>query len=146
MERFWDKVKITSLYGCWEWQAGLRNGDGYGAFWLNGGHTPAHRTAYELLRGPVPKELQMRHLCNNRKCVNPSHLVPGTAKENAEDRTVAGSLVGVRGEAHWNARLSVKDIEEIRELDHTQHKIAAKFGINPATVSKIKRNRLRRNG
>jgi len=28
-----------------------------------------------------------RHLCNNRICVNPDHVIEGTKKENGEDRS-----------------------------------------------------------
>jgi hypothetical protein len=43
-----------------------------------------HRVAYELwVEQPIPKGLQIQHLCNERLCCNPAHLVAGTASENA---------------------------------------------------------------
>jgi hypothetical protein len=34
--------------------------------------------AYELWVEPIPKGLQVQHLCNERRCCNPAHLVlPG---------------------------------------------------------------------
>ena len=43
---------------------------------------PAHRVAYELMRGPIPDGLTLDHLCRNVGCVNPDHLEPVTMKEN----------------------------------------------------------------
>lgn len=41
MNRFWSKVQKTDT--CWLWSAAVRRkDDGYGAFWLDGRHQPAH--------------------------------------------------------------------------------------------------------
>ena len=143
MSRFWGKVKITSLYSCWEWQAGIRNEHGYGAFWLNQRQIPAHRAAYEMVIGQIPKNLDLLHSCNNRRCVHPLHLRPGTAKENAADRIKAGTHYVQKGEQHWNAKLTDFDVADIRAAKETQQELATKFGVNQATISKIKA-RLRR--
>jgi hypothetical protein len=41
-----------------------------------------HRLAYVLLVGPIPKGLQLDHLCRQPACCNPDHLEPVTAREN----------------------------------------------------------------
>lgn len=78
-KRFWGKVDKTD--GCWLWNAS-RKDDGYGRFWLDGRMVYAHRTAYELLVGPIPEGLQLDHLCRTPACVNPEHLEPVTQQEN----------------------------------------------------------------
>ena len=83
MRRFWDKVKITSLYGCWEWTAG-RNAKGYGYFWVRGrGRTaPSYRAVYEMFHGQIPDGADIHHTCKNRACVHPLHLEALTRKEH----------------------------------------------------------------
>ncbi len=93
--RFWAKVKADGT-GCWPWQAGLST-SGYGKFWLDCKHRAAraHRVAYELVKGPIPRFYTIDHLCRVRRCVNPSHLEAVTNRENV-----------LRGEGHTarNAR------------------------------------------
>lgn len=66
--------------GCWNW-IGADNCK-YGIFTIDGKNVLAHRWAYEFHKGPIPKGLEIDHLCRNKFCVNPEHLEAVTAKEN----------------------------------------------------------------
>jgi len=79
--RFWAKVDKTGDGGCWLWTA-YTDKDGYGTFGIGQRKSRAHRVAWELLRGPIPGDLQIDHLCRVRHCVNPAHLEPVTQREN----------------------------------------------------------------
>ena len=79
VERFLEKIDFGT--GCWEWMAARRTG--YGAFAVPPKRVlPAHRFAYELMRGPIPDGLVIDHLCRNRGCVNPWHLEVVTNRVN----------------------------------------------------------------
>ena len=77
--RFWVKVQRTN--GCWLWIASL-DAYGYGQFRVQGRTRKSHQLAYELLVGPVPRGLELDHLCRNPRCVNPAHLEPVTHRDN----------------------------------------------------------------
>lgn len=91
--RFWEKV--DRLSDCWIWTASTY-ANGYGQFTVLGEPIKAHRWAYENLVGPVPVGMQLDHLCHtrdvactggndckHRRCVNPAHLEPVTARVNS---------------------------------------------------------------
>lgn len=79
-DRVFSKVRITD--DCWEWTASKKN-KGYGQISMPGrSPAEAHRVVYELLVGPVPKGLELDHLCRNHSCVNPAHLEAVTHQVN----------------------------------------------------------------
>jgi hypothetical protein len=50
----------------------------------------AHRVAWEMAHGPVPKGLSVCHTCDNPGCVNVEHLFVGSNKENQRDKVTKG--------------------------------------------------------
>src|SRR5688500_1836821 len=81
-----DRLRwIADDSGCWIWQfAKARHGYGIKNVRLNGRRTTqqAHRWVYEQLVGPVPRSLDLDHLCRVKACVNPDHLEPVPHAEN----------------------------------------------------------------
>lgn len=84
-DRFTRKY-VTMPTGCFQWIAYV-NPWGYGGFNVRGRMVYAHRWAYEQSHGPIPKGTKIHHLCENKLCVNPSHLAAVTlAGHNAVHR------------------------------------------------------------
>lgn len=89
-DRFWSKVNKDgptpdllnwSLGCCWLWLA-QHHVDGYGRIRNDGGSTLAHKVSWEWVNGPVPKGLELDHLCRIRHCVRPTHLEAVTSRIN----------------------------------------------------------------
>jgi hypothetical protein len=66
---------------CWVWTKS-RTANGYGTARFEGHGTTAHRVVYTLVKGPVPDDKDLDHLCRNRLCVNPDHLEIVDRREN----------------------------------------------------------------
>lgn len=83
-ERFWRHVPDRPLFECWDW-IGAKSPAGYGKIGHNRdtpATTQAQRIAYQLVYGPVARDLTIDHLCRNRGCVNPLHMEPVSRGEN----------------------------------------------------------------
>lgn len=131
-DRFWDKVDRRGPDECWEWQASLDE-DGYGKL----GSLRAHRVAYELQVGPIPEGEEVRHTCDNPRCVNGAHLIPGSQADNSRDMVERGR--STLGERNPGAKLTGADVIEIRKLAETMtgRDIAELMGVTPGAVSMI---------
>lgn len=85
------RVRIDGK-GCWVWLGGL-NERGYGKcerIWNGRLYVRAHRLAYVVLVGAIPKGLTIEHKCKNRACVNLNHLEPMTLEQNLKRRSWRG--------------------------------------------------------
>jgi hypothetical protein len=43
----------------------------------------AHRAAYELAKGPIPRGHHIHHTCGNVRCIEPAHLIAVLPKAHA---------------------------------------------------------------
>ncbi len=116
-DRFWSKVENSSGASCWQW-LGIVDRYGYGRFYVKGEEkrTGAHRTAWLLCRGPVPKGMNVLHRCDNPGCVNPGHLFLGTQEDNMHDMDAKGRRGDINGEKNGLHKLTWDDIDWITVL------------------------------
>ena len=132
MEAFWNKVNRTD--DCWEWTSFQTKG-GYGLFRIN-----AHRMAWVLTNGAIPDGMLVCHHCDNRLCVNPDHLFIGSPLDNMLDKVKKGRHNPTRGERSGTAKLTWKEVGEIRAayLDgEKQRDLAARYGVGQPAISVI---------
>ena len=100
---------------------------------------PAHRLSWELANGrKVPRRLKILHKCDNRACINPLHLVPGTQLENMRDMIAKGRDKKVRGENQGNAKLTERAVREIRASQLKHRELAEIYSVNQSTISRIR--------
>ncbi len=167
VQRFLKSFVVNKDTGCWEWQKN-KNKKRYGYGKIGIGYfrefkgnqsviKSAHRVAYEIYKGLIPKEMSVCHHCDNPSCVNPNHLWLGTAKDNAQDRVKKGrkgniglSLASRNGLVFGHlSKLSELQVLEIREIlkntTKTYKEISKGYGVSRQTIGFIKNRKIWKN-
>lgn len=139
-ERFWAHVdRSGGPDACWPW-TGAKQASGYGRLTIAQRQDGSHRVALaiKLGRSLEPGEVAI-HSCDNPPCCNPAHLSVGTNIDNDRDKVAKGR--SNRGERHGHARLTADVVLAIRAAEGTgtQEELAARFGVERGTISKILR-------
>jgi len=96
-KRFWDKVQPEANTGCWLWTAGV-NGQNRPHFKVGSKSIYSHRLTTELQHGPPPAGKECSHLCDQKLCVNPQHIIYETCQENLARQR--GKPKASRGKPH----------------------------------------------
>jgi len=96
IQNFVQKIEIDPLTFCWNWIGHIIR-KGYGYFHFNNKDGLAHRFAYKYWKGEIPTGLELDHLCNNKKCVNPSHLEVVTHVENMRRAIIPKGIYSKEG-------------------------------------------------
>lgn len=137
---FWSHVDRRGPDECWPWTGCVSVG-GYGMFNIDRVPRLAHRVAWELVVGPLPRgELYGRrknrpsilvcHKCDNPPCCNPACLFLGTTQDNADDM--------VRKGRDFRARRLTPDavvaLREDRRSGMTLSQLAEKYGVAGPTI------------
>ena len=140
VDRFHAKYERVPFSGCWVW-TGSVTGKGYGHISNKGVDFGAHRTSWELHRGPIPAGLLVCHRCDVRVCVNPDHLFLGTPQDNVDDCAAKGRLGVTSGEDSPKAKLNREKVAEIRATTAWMsiNRQAKKYGVSRSVIRKVLR-------
>jgi hypothetical protein len=139
--RSWSE--LDSATGCWVWRRAT-HGRGYGVLRENGKNVSAHRRAYELATGvKIPRELDACHSCDNPRCVNPSHVFPGSRRDNMRDCSNKGRIriPLLSGEYLPQSKLTMDSVARIRADDRPASAVAAAYGVCKSTITNIRRGK-----
>jgi HNH endonuclease len=139
-ERFNDGWMPEPFSGCHLWTKGVTDlKSGYGALRFRGRPTKAHRVAWILTHGEIPKGMFVCHRCDTPACVNPKHLFLGTNADNMHDAARKGRIP--RGIQNCNGKLTPDQVIEIRGSSDPWSKLAIRFGVHKGTIQGIKTHR-----
>lgn len=145
---FWSNVQKLSDNECWPW-TGCCSGSSkdkekkwaYGKFSFRGGMKNAHRIMLYLSKGEPPcTGMFACHTCDNPKCVNPSHLYWGTAKQNTHDMLNRNRQA--RGLKHGISKLTEDQVLAIKRSlmgGGMIYRLAKQYGVARATIQDIKK-------
>ena len=131
---------VRKVGGHWLW-TGARNPGGYGLFAIYKKCVLAHRRAYELLVGPIPRGLKVLHECDVTYCVKPGHLFLGTNADNSADMVQKGRQ---RGSSIGKWKLSEgarRAVVRFVAGGASKNAAAKRFGIASSSVRYLVRSR-----
>jgi DNA-directed RNA polymerase subunit RPC12/RpoP len=114
---------VDEQTGCWVWQAGSGR---YGALSKGGKKVAAHREMWERMRGPLPNGATVHHRCENKRCVNPSHLQ--VMRRGTHTR-------------RHRAQLTPEQVRTIRKSKERTSVLARSYGVSEPTISDIRHGR-----
>jgi hypothetical protein len=141
--RFESKINKNEN-DCHEWTGTLFK-TGYGIFAYQGCNKLAHRMSWFFEKGILPNGILL-HSCDNRKCVNISHLKEGTQYENIHDMIAKGRRVMSYSENNGVARLTYDQAQEIRNRYKTgkvsQLILAVEYNVNQSVISRVIGNKI----
>lgn len=119
-------------HGCWEVTSHKADDYGYPQIKLNGKARRLHRAVYEQEYGVLTEDQVVRHICDNRLCVNPRHLTVGTHADNVADRVARGRCA--RGIANGRAKLDEASVKYIRKSSLGSAFLARCYGVDIKTL------------
>ncbi len=131
------KVTSSSCYECISHKS-IRTG--YPAIRENGKMHKLSRWVYENFKGKIPKNLIVRHTCDNKLCVNKDHLILGSHQDNSNDAVIRNLFP--KNEDHHNSKLTKKLVKQIKKAlksGLSQRNIAKEYNVSQVAISLINR-------
>lgn len=96
----------------------------------------AHRVAWNEAFGPIPDGLCVLHRCDQPRCINPEHLFLGTRRDNSAD--MREKRRGTVGERNKHAKLTWKQVAQIRTSSLPTRELVTKYGVSRSTIKRVR--------
>ena len=127
--------------GCRLWSGPVNRKTGYGHVSVGHDTCLAHRVALECKLGrPLARGMGTLHSCDNRRCVEFSHLSEGTASDNNQDTAAKDrTIFGVR---HHNAKLDPEKVRIIRSGLASSSDLARRFGVTQGLINLVRQRKI----
>ena len=152
-KQFINKVKwvVDENTNCWNVTTGTPNGEGYiyvsyypmrekigprGGTVGKSKRMGAHRMSYIVFNGEIPVGKTIMHSCDNRSCVNPSHLSIGTKKNNTMDMLSKGRQGGWKGGTRQT--LTDDQIQLIKQSELSSYQLAKIYPVSSTQIRRIR--------
>lgn len=126
--------------GCWQCISHKNKDNYYPLCRRDGKVQKIYKFVYCQKNGQVKPNTVIRHTCDNKLCINPSHLIPGTHADNVRDmierkRKAVGENCGL-------AKLKNNQVKEIF-LDKLSPTLllSKKFNVCNKTITNIRNRR-----
>ena len=127
-EHLLSRTRLTSC-GCMEY-LGCVQANGYSRATISGHTDYGHRHIYRLMKGVISAGLDVRHTCDNRRCINPEHLLLGTRLDNMQDAVARGRQARGSRLPHTKVNNFVEaEIVALAKAGVKYEDVAALFGI-----------------
>ena len=91
---------------CWLYQ-GPVHATGYGIYHRR----YAHRISYEYFYGKLDKEFHIHHICGNKLCIRPTHLLAVTASEHSRLHRIKTRIIQLNSRDFHNGEESPEVVD-----------------------------------
>lgn len=145
-----DRCRIKEC-GCWEWAYSCSsNGRPSVSMLVDGkrSNMNGRRAAITLANGKVPPKQYLAIAtkgCENKLCVNPDHCrlarIGEMRKEMARNATAAMRAAWTkngRNQGHRLAKLTIEQVQAIKNSDKSAKELAAEYGISVSNMHRIR--------
>jgi hypothetical protein len=96
----------TTENGCWVCTSHKGMEKGYPSIKRLSKKWRLNRYMYYLVNGDIPKNMVVRHKCDNSLCINPGHLELGTQQDNVRDTVQRDRTFKPKGSINPRAKVT----------------------------------------